>query len=229
MKGFIFDDETIMSPYTKEVAESCDPFCCGIEELDSFFAKQVFLYQEELLCRAFCWINKNNNREIVAIATFSYDGIKSYTLDNSSRNWLQRKIPYKKHHRSYPAMLIGRLGVNHNYQRKGLNVGSQLMQTLKVLCANEDGMGRCRYLLVDAYNTEETLHYYAKNGFKPLYKTEQSEREVFDIPENEFLKSRIMYFDLKLVNAWPSEFGKIWTGYYWLRNAGKKNFWIKVK
>ena len=201
MSEFIIDDDTIMSPYTREVAEYCDPFCYDDEELDSFFAQQVFLYQEELLCRAYCWINKNNDKEIVAIATFSYDGIKSYTLDNSSRNSLQRKIPYKKHHRSYPAMLIGRLGVSQNYQGKGLNVGSQLMQTLKVLCANENGMGICRYLLVDAYNTDATLHYYAKNGFKPLYKTEQSEREVFDIPEKESLKSRIMYFDLKLVKA----------------------------
>lgn len=201
MAGFNIDDDTIMSPYTRAVAEYCDSFCCGDEELDSFFACQVFLYQEELLCKAFCWINKNNDKEIIAVATFSYDGIKSYTLDNSSRNSLQRKIPYKKRHRSYPAMLIGRLGVNQHFQGRGLNVGSQLMQTLKVLCANENGMGISRYLLVDAYNTEATLHYYAKNGFKPLYKTEQSEREVFDIPENEPLKSRILYFDLKLVNA----------------------------
>lgn len=201
MNGFTIDDDTIMSPYTKEVAEYCDPFRCGDEELDSFFAQQVFFYREEMLCNAYCWINKHNNKEIVAIATFSYDGIKSYTLDNSSRNSLQRKIPYKKRHRSYPAMLIGRLGVHQNYRGKGLNVGSQLMQTLKVLCANEEGMGICRYLLVDAYNIESTLHYYAKNGFKPLYKTEQNEREVFDIPENESLKSRILYFDLKLVKA----------------------------
>lgn len=201
MCGFTIDDDTIMSPYTREVAEYCNPFCCGDEELDSFFARQVFLYQEELLCRAFCWINKNNDKEIIAVATFSYDGIKSYTLDNSSRNSLQRKIPYKKHHRSYPAMLIGRLGVSQNYQGKGLNIGSQLMQTLKVLCSNENGIGICRYLLVDAYNTDVTLHYYAKNGFKPLYKTEQSEREMFNIPESESLKSRIMYFDLKLVKA----------------------------
>lgn len=196
LNGFIFDDDAIMHPYTKEVAEYCNPFSCGDEELDSFFAKQVFLYQEELLCRAFCWINKNNNKEIVAVATFSYDGIKSYTLDKSSRNSLQRKIPYKKHHRSYPAMLIGRLGVNKNYQGKGFNIGSQLMQTIKELCAAEDSMGICRYLLVDAYNTDAILHYYAKNGFKPLYRTEQSERDMFSIPENEPLKSRILYFDL---------------------------------
>ena len=49
MDGFIFDDDTIMHPYTKEVAEYCNPFSCGDEELDSFFAQQVFLYQAEFL------------------------------------------------------------------------------------------------------------------------------------------------------------------------------------
>ena len=201
MDGFPFNKRTIIRPYTKEVAEYCDPFCCGDSELDFFFAQEVFLYQEELLCKAYCWINKDNDKDIIAIATFSYDGIKSYTLDNSSRNALQRKIPYKKHHRSYPAMLIGRLGVNQEYQGKGLNVGSQLMQTIKDLCIDEDGMGICRYLLVDAYNTDSTLHYYVKNGFKPLYKTEESERDVFDIPKEMPLKSRIMYFDLKTLKS----------------------------
>lgn len=201
MNEFLFNKKTIIRPYTREVAEYCYPFCCGDKELDFFFAREVFLYQEELLCKAYCWISKDNDKEIIAIATFSYDGIKSYTLDNSSRNSLQRKIPYKKHHRSYPAMLIGRLGVSQNYQGKGLNVGSQLMQTIKDLCIDEDGMGICRYLLVDAYNTDATLHYYAKNGFKPLYKTELSEKEVFDIPEEEALKSRILYFDLKLLKS----------------------------
>lgn len=98
-------------------------------------------------------------------------------------------------------MLIGRLGVNQNYQGKNFKIGSQLMQTIKELCADEDGMGIYRYLLVDAYNTDAILHYYAKNGFKPLYRTEQSERDMFSIPENEPLKSRILYFDLKLVKT----------------------------
>lgn len=110
------------------------------------------------MCKAFCWINKNNEKEIIAVATFSYDGIKSYTLDNSSRNSLQRKIPYKKHHRSYPAMLIGRLGVNQIYQGKGFNIGSQLMKTIKDLCIDEDSIGICRYLLVDAYNIEPVIN-----------------------------------------------------------------------
>lgn len=201
MDKFIIEDDTYMVLYTEEVAAYCDPFRCGDEELDSFFEEHVFLYEKELLCKAYCWINKSNDKEIIAIATFSYDSIKSYTLDNSSRNALQRKIPQRKRHRSYPAMLIGRLGVSRVYQGKGLNIGSQVMDVVKILCANEEGMGICRYLLVDAYNTEPTLHFYIKNGFKPLYKTEESEREMFEISHEEAIRSRIMYFDLKLIKA----------------------------
>lgn len=199
MAGYSFVGETVMIPYTREVAEYCDSFCCGDSDLDEFFAHDVFLYEAELLSKAFCWIRKDDPREIVAIATLSFDGIKTYTLDNPSRNSLQRKIPYRKQHRSYPAVLIGRLGVSRKYQGKGLGIGSQLMDALKYWFVDENNKAACRYMMVDAYNSEATLHYYAKNGFKPLYKTEKAERDSFGIPEDEPLKSRIYYYDLKLI------------------------------
>lgn len=196
---FIFVENTFMVPYTKDVADFCAPFCCGDDDLDEFFCHDVFLYEKELLGKTYCWINKNNQREIVAIATLSYDGIKTYTLDNSSRNALQRKIPHQKRHRSYPAVLIGRLGVSRIFQGHGLNVGTQLMDALKYWFVDENNKAACRYMLVDAYNTDATLHYYTKNGFKPLYKTESREKEAFGIPQEESLKSRILFFDLKLI------------------------------
>lgn len=55
-------------------------------------------------------------------------------------------------------------------------------------------------MLVDAYNTDSTIHYYLKNGFKPLYKTEQSEKDAFGISDGDALGSRVMFFDLKLIN-----------------------------
>lgn len=176
-------------------------FYCGDEDLDEFFSHDVFLYKEELLGKTYCWINKNNQSEIVAIATLSYDGIKTYTLDSSSRNAFQRKISQPKRHRSYPAVLIGRLGVNKSFQGHGLNVGSQLMEMLKYWFIDENNKAACRYMLVDAYNIESTIHYYLKNGFKHLYKTEDREKEAFGIPENEVLRSRIMFFDLKMITT----------------------------
>ncbi len=194
-----FVEQTVMMPYTREVAEYCDPFCCGDSDLDEFFAHDVFLYESELLSKAYCWINRDKPQEIVAITTLSFDGIKTNSLDKPSRNALQRKIPYNKQHRSYPAVLIGRLGVSKMYQGKGLGLGSQLMDVLKYWFVDENNKAACRYMMVDAYNTESTLHYYEKNGFKPLYKTEKAERDAFGIPKDESLKSRIYYYDLKLL------------------------------
>lgn len=197
MAEFNFVENTFMVRYTKEVADYCDTFCCGDSDLDEFFKYDVFLYEKELLSKAFCWINKDNPTEILAIATLSFDSIKANALDKSSRNALQRKIPYRKQHRSYPAVLIGRLGVSTIYQRKGLNIGSQLMEVLKESFVDENNKASCRYMIVDAYNAEPTIHYYEKNGFKPLYKTVDSEKEAFKIPEGEQLRSRILFFDLK--------------------------------
>ena len=152
MDRFSLVEKSFMVRYTKDVADYCDPFCCGDNDLDEFFKYDVFLYEKELLSKAFCWISKDNPHEIVAISTLSFDGIKANTLDNPSRNALQRKIPYKKHHRSYPAVLIGRLGVNSKFQGQGLNIGTQLMDVLKHSFVDENNKAACRYMLVDAYN-----------------------------------------------------------------------------
>ncbi|MDE6416256.1 MAG: GNAT family N-acetyltransferase [Duncaniella sp.] len=190
-----------MVPYTPEVAEYCEPFCCGDTDLDDYFANDAFLYEKELLGKSYCWINRNNDKEIVAIATLAYDGIKTFSLDNPSRNYLQRKIPQGKRHRSYPAVLIGRLGVNSNCRGKGLNVGTQLMDALKYWFVDENNKAACRYIIVDAYNSPDTLHFYIKNGFKPLYRSEEAEKLAFGIELSERLKSRILFFDLKLLQS----------------------------
>ena len=95
--------------------------------------------------------------------------------------------------------MIGRLGVNKSFQGHGLNVGSQLMEVLKYWFVDENNKAACRYILVDAYNIESTIHFYLKNGFKPLYKTEKSEKDAFGISNDDILKSRVMFFDLKLI------------------------------
>ena len=46
---------------------------------------------------------------------------------------------------------------------------------------------------VDAYNEERVLKYYDKNGFLPLYKTEEIEKQYYDIPQDAPLKTRLPY------------------------------------
>lgn len=61
MGEYVFVNNTFMVPYTKEVADYCDPFSCGDDDLDDFFSFDVFLYEEELLGKTYCWINKKES------------------------------------------------------------------------------------------------------------------------------------------------------------------------
>lgn len=99
---------------------------------------------------------------------------------------------------NYPAVLIGRLGISSEYRGKGLNIGSQILDFLKGWFRSFDNKTGCRFIAVDAYNNKKTLHFYEKNGFKPLYKNEQEERSFLELAPEEPLETRFMFFDLKL-------------------------------
>ncbi|MDR0893782.1 MAG: hypothetical protein LBN06_00535 [Prevotellaceae bacterium] len=118
-------------------------------------------------------------------------------MQSNAKNRLQRHIVNPKRGRSYPAVLIGRLGVNCNFQGKFYHVGSQLMTFIKEWFRHEDNKTGCRFLVVDAYNDPRVLHYYESNGFAPLHKSEDDEKGYYDIAKEELLKTRLMYFDLK--------------------------------
>ena len=114
----------------------------------------------------------------------------------SSRNRLERKVPNAKHTRTYPALLIGRLGVNGQFQRSGLHLGSQVIDYLISWFIHPDNKTGCRFMVVDAYNRPETTEFYQKNGFRFLYSDEKFEKEAFHINVNQALNTRMMYLDL---------------------------------
>ncbi|MCF0205849.1 MAG: N-acetyltransferase, partial [Bacteroidales bacterium] len=107
---------------------------------------------------------------------------------------LQRKIPNTKRTRSYPAVLIGRIGVASDI--RGNDIGSQIVEYIKYWFTRHTNKSGCRYVVVDAYNTEGVLSFYERNEFRYLYATEEEERETFGLAEGEHLNSRMMYFDL---------------------------------
>ena len=59
--------------------------------------------------------------------------------------------------------------------------------------ANKTG---CRFIVVDSYNEEIPLNYYKRNDFKEMFSTEEQEREYFQIPNDQPLTTRLLYFDL---------------------------------
>ena len=50
---------------------------------------------------------------------------------------------------------------------------------------------------MDAYNNPRTLHFYERNDFRFLHTDEVEKRAYYDIPCEETIATRLMYFDLK--------------------------------
>lgn len=196
--SFILERDAVMRPYTAEVAAYCAPFSCEDSDLDEFFSKDAFLYETELLGKTYAWINMADPSQILGLVTLANDSVKAKYIANSARNRLQRSITNAKRGMNYPAVLIGRLGVSSEYRGKGLNIGSQILDFLKGWFRSFDNKTGCRFIVVDAYNNEKTLHFYEKNGFKPLYKSNQEERSFLELAPEETLETRFMFFDLKL-------------------------------
>lgn len=194
----VLERDSFMRPYTREVAEYCLPFSCQDKDLDEFFSKDAFFYETELLGKTYVWINASDPTKILALVTLANDSVKAKFIADAARNRLQRSITNAKRGMNYPAVLIGRLGVSLEYRGKGYNIGSQILDFIKGWFRTKDNKTGCRFIVVDAYNNDKTIHFYEKNGFKLLYKTEYEERDFLELSPEEPLETRFMFFDLKL-------------------------------
>lgn len=171
-----------------------ESFSCGNIELDEYFHKECFYYEIEKFAKTYAFITSDEDKEIVSMFSICNFGINMLLLPSNARNKFQRKIHNSKRHKSYPALLIGRIGVNNRY--KGFRIGSQVLDYIKYwFTYNTDSA--CRYVMVDAINDAGIIEFYRKNGFSILYSTEDDEKCIFKIPQSVRLKSRMMYCDLK--------------------------------
>ncbi|MDR1601633.1 MAG: GNAT family N-acetyltransferase [Tannerella sp.] len=192
-----FLDTCRIFPLNDDVLKQCQPFSCGDEDLDDFFLNNAGNYNRQLLGKSYCFRQKKELSIIVCACTLSNSSIDARNLPNNRRKKLTENIPYEKQLSSYPATLIGRLGVNKNY--KGIGIGTALINFVKFWILKEDTKTGCRYLTVDAYNNELTRKYYEANGFKYLFSTERQEKEYIGLPDDKELRTRLMYFDLMLM------------------------------
>ena len=169
----LFDD-CVMKRYDEDLQGLCQDFSCGNPDLDDFFKNDAVKYSDELMGKTYSWITETKPYKIVALVTLANDSIKNSFLGKTSRNRLNRPISNPKRGRSYPATLIGRLGVNSEFQDS--HIGSQVIEFLKDWFSDDENKTGCRFLVVDAYNNEKTLHFYSKNGFKFLHNSAEEER-----------------------------------------------------
>jgi hypothetical protein len=54
----------------------------------------------------------------------------------------------------------------------------------------------CRFIVVDAYNSEEPISYYKNCGFEFLFSTEDQEKQYYNHSSKYGLATRLMFFDL---------------------------------
>ena len=59
----------------------------------------------------------------------------------------------------------------------------------------------CRFIVVDAYNTEIPIRFYTRNGFEFLFSTEEQEKEFTNLHTDDFLETRLMHFDLIVLRS----------------------------
>jgi len=181
------------------VIKSSKVFDCGHPDLNDFFSNDCIAYSKELLGKSYCFRLDSDSSIITCSFTVSNDSIKVNSLPNSRKKKLIKSIPRPKHFKSYPAVLIGRLGVDQNFKGKG--IGKELMDFIKSWFIDPNNKTGCRFLVVDAYNEPNPIQYYKKNDFDFLFSTEEQEKEYMGMSTNETLKTRLMYFDLIVLSS----------------------------
>ena len=161
--------------YSFKVLEAQDKyeFDCGDDGLTEFFREDAIPHKKALIGVTYFFYDKES-RTAIAFFTVSNDAIRTNIFIND--------LPEDKRYRFYPAVKIGGIGVNKEYQRR--NIGTQMMDFIKRFFILENKTG-CRFLTVDACNKPGILKFYEDNGF-----TFYTEKDVNK-------QTRTMKYDLK--------------------------------
>ena len=154
-------------------------FDCNNEDLNDFFFNDSLKYAKALLGKTYCFV-KNTSTQIVSFFTIANDSLKTHHLPNSRRKKVETHISREKILRSYPAILIGRLGVNiHCKQERKDNtpsIGDQTLNFIKEWFLDANNKTGCRFILVDAYNDTVVCNFYKRNNFEFVFSTEAQEK-----------------------------------------------------
>lgn len=196
--GFLLEKCTFQ-PFVESILSTCEPFDCEDSDLNDFFKNDVVQYTDQLLGKSYCFTLDENPSIIVCAFTVSNDSIKTTFLPNNRKKKVTKEIPRQKQMRSYPAVLIGRLGVNKNFRKidsDPIRIGEQLMDFIKAWFVDKNNKTGCRFIVVDSYNKPRPLKYYFENGFTELFTTEDQEKKFIGLDLIDNLPTRLLYFDL---------------------------------
>jgi GNAT superfamily N-acetyltransferase len=167
-------------------------FDCGDADLNDFFNRDALNYKRQMLSRT-CFFRHKSNGAIVCAFSFSASSIKTADQSGSRRKKVKEHVPREKSLKSYPGILIGRLGVATEFSGHG--IGSQVMDSIKEFC-NTNYPDFVRFLLVDAYNKPAVIAFYQKSDFNPVFSTEEQEKQSYQQKPDEILHTRYLFYDM---------------------------------
>lgn len=163
------------------------PFDCGDSDINDFLINDAKAYQEKLLAVTYLVESAGNT---VLYFCLSNDKITSIETGNGFWRKVKSLFPHGKHRKDYPAVKIGRLGVNQKFQHTGDSWGSMILSYIKHWMVTNNKTG-CRFITVDAY--KNAVPFYEKNGF--LFMGNNERQRYLSGKYNTIA----MYFDLRNV------------------------------
>ena len=143
------------------------PFDCGEEDLNDFLLEDAKQYVKGLL--AVTYVIEDDDMT-VAFFSLLNDRISLSESDKATWRRIRASFPHRKHRSDYPAVKIGRLGVNINAQRQ--HIGTEILDFVKQTFMTNNRTGCC-FVTVDAL--QSAVPFYERNGFKPLRKENKGE------------------------------------------------------
>ena len=158
------------------------PFDCGDEDLNEFLFEKAKRYNSEFLATTFLI---ENETQTVAFYSIFNDSLKveeeNFASKNAFKRFLKEFVSHPKRHlKSFPALKIGRLGIDQNFKGKGL--GKLIVNNIISETFESNKKQGCKLITVDAYS--ESLQFYERLNFEYLTENDLNE------------ETRQMYFDL---------------------------------
>ncbi len=155
-------------------------FDCGDDEINEYFHSKIYEDEESGNCMAYFLFLKD-------------DFIGFFTLSNSK---LHLSIDGNK--KSWPAVLLGQIGVQVEHQRNGY--GSLMILLAKKLSFDLRSCSGCRILIIKTYKKHLYESFYEPQGFLPSNETDSYYDLFYDL--NDWVSEKeevIQNWDLDII------------------------------